>query len=95
MIGIPRIQGKVGQCTEPEDIKGKWFFEIWLTTIGAGDENTSMGMFGPFDSESKAMSALKEACKLACESIEKNIVGETSGKYLDMKTNLVRDWIEH
>ena len=32
---IPRIRGKVGQAEEPEEVRGKWYFEMWLTSMDA------------------------------------------------------------
>lgn len=88
---IPRIRGKVGQADAPEEVKGKWFFEMWMTEIGGG-EGKSLGIFGPFDSEAKAQLELKVAVKFVCDSTEKFLDGRTSGKYIDMKTNEIRKW---
>jgi hypothetical protein len=91
---IPRIKGRVGQATEPPEVAGKWFFELFLTTLGGGTEMTPMGTFGPFDTELEAKTELKSAARMACEVIEKDISGTTSGKHIDMKTNEVRPWDE-
>ena len=88
---IPRIQGKVGRATEPEEMNGKYFFELFLNSIGGG-EGESMGTFGPWDTEEEAHIELRKAAKLACEAIEKSMDGRPSGKYIDMKTNTVRKW---
>lgn len=91
---IPRIRGKLGQAMEPKELEGKWFFELFLTAMGGG-EGMSLGQFGPWDTEAIAGAELKKAAQLACEVIEKNVTGKTSGKYVDMKTNELRDWMEH
>ncbi len=88
---IPRIQGKVGQATEPEEMKGKWFFTMWLTEIGGG-EGKSLGDFGPFETEALAKEELNRAAKLACETYEMFMDGKVSGKYIDMKSNTTRRW---
>lgn len=88
---IPRIQGKVGQATAPEEMKGKWFFEIWLTSIGGG-EGESMGVFGPWASEAEAKAELQKAAQLAAQAAEKGLTGKISGQYIDMKTNSIRRW---
>lgn len=90
---IPRIQGKVGQATEPPEVVGKWFFEIWLTSIGGGP-GESMGQFGPWDSEAIAKQELEKAARLAVEAIETQVDGKASGEYIDMKTNQRRKWDE-
>ncbi len=89
---IPRIQGKVGQATEPEEFKGKFFFEIWLTTLGGEDKKRSLGQFGPFETEATAREALIGAVRHVSEECERLIAGEVSGQYIDMKTNSVRRW---
>lgn len=91
MSVIPRIRGKVGQATEPADVAGKWFFEMWLSQMGEG-EGDSLGMFGPFDTEEQAQAELRNACQLACEAIEKKMTGEISGHYIDMKSNELKKW---
>ena len=90
---IPRIQGKVGQALDGPHV-GKWFFEMWMTAIGAG-EGESLGQYGPWKTEEEAHQQLREACRLACENIEMQMAGKTSGKYIDMTTNTVRNWDEH
>lgn len=86
---IPRIRGKVGQCSDPIEHKGKWFFEMWMTTLGGG-EGDSLGIFGPWETEDIAHAELKRACQIACEAAEEALTGEKSGAYIDMKTNILR-----
>lgn len=88
---IPRIQGKVGQATEPPEVAGKWYFEMWLTSIGGG-EGDSLGLFGPWETEEQAKVELRRASQMAVETIEEKMDGKKSGKYIDMKTNSVRRW---
>lgn len=88
---IPRIQGKVGQATEPEEMKGKWFFLLKVGALGHG-EPEEFGPIGPWDSEEEAHKQLRHACRLLCEMFEKKIDGKVSGQYLDMKTNTMRRW---
>ncbi|MBF0365751.1 MAG: hypothetical protein HQK50_09275 [Oligoflexia bacterium] len=83
---FPRIRGKVGQAQDPEEMKGKWFFELWMSThIGEG-VGESMGKFGPWETEAIAKSELEKMARLAVEAIEKNMA--------DGKTNKVRTWDE-
>lgn len=88
---IPRIQGKVGKATEPPEVAGKWFFEMWLSELG-GARCDSLGLFGPWETEEVAQAELRRASQLACEAIEKAVDGKTSGKYVDIKSNLTRRW---
>lgn len=87
---IPRIRGKVGQA-EDGPHAGKWYFEMWLTTIG-GDTGDSFGLFGPWESEEEAKKELRRASQLAVEAIEIGMDGKTSGKYIDMQSNTTRFW---
>jgi hypothetical protein len=87
---LPRIQGKVGQA-ENGPHPGKWYFEMWLTSIGGGEGQT-LGLFGPWESEQEAKTELQRACKMAVEAIETKMGNGPSGKYIDMKTNTVRKW---
>lgn len=91
MTGLPRIQGKVGQATEPKEVEGKWFFEMWASFIGEGAKE-SLGTWGPFDSEELAQERLKAFAQVACEEWEMKVLGKKSGKYVDMKTNETRTW---
>lgn len=93
-IGTPRIRGKIGIATEPEDIAGKYFFEVFLTYIGCG-EGGSLGEFGPFDTEKEAQAELRDVCKFVSQKVEEELTGGVSGKYIDMKTNETRDWNVH
>lgn len=88
---IPRIQGKVGQATDPADVKGKWFFTIWVSFIGLGGSE-EFGPIGPWETKEKAQEELKTACQLVAEDFEKRMTGETSGEYFDMKNNVRRKW---
>lgn len=92
---IPRIQGRVEEISEGEH-KGKFVFDIYLTTLGGGDDSQAhIGQYGPWETRAIAMRELKTACKIACESIEIKMLGYASGKYIDMKTNATRSWEEH
>ena len=95
MKGIPRIRGKIGQCVESDDrsLIGKWFFDLYLTTLGGG-EGYHMGQFGPFETEKIAQDELMNASKIACEEVEKSLTGESSGEYIDMKDNKRKAWPE-
>ena len=93
MTFIPRIRGKVG-VAEDGPHPGKWYFEMWVTSVGGG-EGDSLGVFGPWDSEKIAKDELNRACRLACEAVEKKVTGTTSGKFIDMQTNEVRNWDAH
>lgn len=89
---IPRIQGKVGQAeSEDPKINNKWFFEMWLTTIGGGD-GESLGQFGPWDTEAIAKSELEKAAQMCCEHLVSKIIGAVPGKYIDMKDNKLKKW---
>lgn len=88
---IPRIRGKIGVFNGDSGYKGKYFFSLYLSSVGGGD-GVLLGEFGPWDTEEIAMKELHSATKLACESIEMKVDGKVSGKYLDMKTNTMREW---
>lgn len=89
-----RIRGKVGQATEPPEYAGKWFFQLWLSPFGSGDPvpGDSLGEFGPWHSEAEAQAELRKAAQIASEAIEKKTVGEVSGMYIDLKSNLTKRW---
>ncbi len=92
---IPRLRGKVGQADKdnPPEVAEKWYFEVWLTTIGGG-EGDSLGLFGPWDTEEVAQTQMRSLVKELSELIVKNTEGAVPGKYVDMKTNEVRSWDE-
>lgn len=93
MTAIPRIQGRVGQIEDPEDIKGKWAFEITISMLGDPTcEPHTSGPFGPWDSEKIALEELEKAVKLCTEKYEEAVTGEVSGQYYCVKTDSVRRW---
>lgn len=93
---IPRIRGRVGQAEEAgHEHNGKWFFELYFSVLGGGTDDKPLGVFGPYETEQEAKVALKGAAKMACEVVEKDATGTTSGKYLDLRTNEVRPWDEN
>ena len=89
---IPRIRGKVGQGqSDDPKLDKKWFFSIWVTTIGGG-EGDKLGDYGPFDTEEIAQKELEGACQMACDAVAKNIKGGIPGQYIDMKDNKLKKW---
>lgn len=100
MIGLPRIQGKVGIIEDPPDKKGLYAFTIWFSIMGHA-EKKEIGPFGPFKTKKEAQTALKaEAknmsgliCKLMKDSGIKNSM--SSDEYFDLKEGVIRKWQEH
>jgi hypothetical protein len=94
---IPRIRGKVGQCSEdeerPENV-GKWFFEIWISELGSGEmkDSESLGLFGPWDTKERAHKELTEATQLVSRTIAERLPGGMPGFYIDMKDNKKKKW---
>lgn len=91
---IPRFQGKVGQASDPPEMRGKWFFTIWVSFLGHGEKAEELGPIGPWDTEEKAHEELLNAIRLSSEDYEKRMTGESSGEYIDMKTNTRRKWTD-
>jgi len=94
MQGQPRIQARVGEIEEPEEYKGKYAFEVILSFIGES-EGRKLGDWGPFDTEKEARAEMKEVCKVVAEECEKAYGKQPDGKYLDLKTNELRNWEDH
>ena len=94
MKEMPRIRGKVGQIETPIEDKDKWVFTVWLTAFGEG-EGKELTTQGPFETEKEALQELKKCARKITEFYQKEYIGEISGKYLDMKTNEMRDWDEN
>lgn len=91
---IPRIRGRLSIIESPEDLKGKWAFEIsiWDFT-GEKQVGGPMGPFGPFETEEIASREMSRACRMACEVYETSDGGKPSGNYLDMKNGgILRPW---
>lgn len=86
---IPRIRGRVGQATSPDEVKGKWFFTVWMSELGQpfNEDEPLFGPHGPYDTEDAAHVELKNAVKLVCEKLERMDNGQFSGEYIDMKDN--------
>lgn len=87
--------GKVGQATEPDEMKGKWFFQVWMLEFGKGepsDEDTIGGPVGPWETEEAAQKELRRAVQAVCEKVSELVDGKASGEYIDLKTNVRRKW---
>ncbi len=90
---MPRIFGRVGQCTDPEpgEFEGKWFFEVFVTLFKRGEETPQaiaedrIGQYGPYETEAEAQTGLVGACRMASERMTEAMTGEKSGHYFDMK----------
>lgn len=97
MIGVPRIQARTGQVTEsPEDpsLIGKWSFEIHVSFMGSGQDK--MVFPGPlFDTEDEAKREMRKAAELVVREVSKKIKDADPEKYIDLKTNEVRNWQEN
>lgn len=93
MIGVPRIQGKVGQCDQSNDPThiGKWFFTIWVTIMGSG-ESQEYGPIGPWETEIIAKKELEKCSEMLCDMVAKGIPGGIPGQYIDMKDNKLKKW---
>lgn len=89
---IPRLQGKVGQATEPPEMVGKYFFTIWITALNEPHWRKELGPFGPWDTKETAERELSNAAQMICEEVEKLHGGQVTGEYFDLKTNLRRKW---
>jgi hypothetical protein len=92
MINIHRFRGKVGQAYEPEEVKGKWFFTVWVARLGGG-EVAELGTYGPIDTEEAALKELKTQIELLSRHVASQI-GSDPNKYIDMNTNELKDWKE-
>jgi len=93
---LPRIRGKIGQATDPEEFKGKYFFYIILAELDGTPIGDPIGPFGPFDTEKQAQIELRKVCRKAAEGIEVELTGKVSGKYIDFNNNgALRSWDEH
>lgn len=94
----PRIRGKVGQAESPDDVKGKYFFEISIWDLaGENQVGDPLGPFGPFDTEKVAKEEMRKAVKMCCD-IYLDKVGlpqDASRGYVDMKNEgKFRKWEE-
>lgn len=97
MATIPRIRGRVGLCHEDEDPQyiGKWFFEISIWDFTGERSAGPPIQYGPWDSEVIAHAEMKKAVQVISETIEKEVTGKISGKYLDMKNGgVMRPWVD-
>ncbi len=92
---IPRIRGRAGQASEPEEVKGKWFFEIVVATLLGEQIGEPIGPYGPFETEAECKREMRKACRLGCEAVEERFTGKKSGKYFDMKEQQLRSWDEN
>lgn len=93
----PRIRSSSFQAEAPEDVKGKWFFEVSMWTFdGEQMVGEPIGPFGPYDTQDIAIAESKKAAQKACESIETRVDGKPSGRYMDMKNGgVMRNWMEN
>jgi len=94
MHNIPRLRARVGTATEPEELKGKFFFEVFLAAPGEGN-GQKLGDWGPYDTEKEAHIEMRKTVREMSELIQKEITGKASGRYLDMKTNEFHNWEQH
>lgn len=91
----PRIRGRVGTADEGPH-KGKWFYEVSIWDFTGEHQQGEPFQIGPFKTEEAACEAGREAVKIASDTIEKQVTGQTSDKYLDMKNGgILRPWKDH
>jgi hypothetical protein len=88
---IPRIQARIGQIEDGEH-NGKWIFEIFVSMLGNAESKQSFGVFGPWETREIAEQEAKNACQFVCEDYEEKFLGKKSGKYIDVKTNELKEW---
>ena len=91
---MPRIRGRTGQAQEGEH-KGKWFYEISLWDFTGENLSGEPFHFGPFDSQDAAKEFGSAKVKECVEHLELKMIGESSGKYMDMKNGgIMRPWVQ-
>lgn len=92
---VPRLRGRVAEIELPIEDKGKFCYELSLWTFDGETQVGEPWLFGPFASEAVAMEKGKEIVKFAAEAIEKDMTGEVSGKFFDLKNGgILRPWAE-
>lgn len=92
----PRIRGRTAQIETPIEDAGKWVYELSFWEITGEKQIGEPMLFGPFNSEDHAHEEGMRLVQRACETIEKEETGQTSGKYFDLKNGgVMRPWQEH
>ncbi len=93
-MSIPRLRGRSGIADEGPD-KDKWFYEVSLWDLSGEIQVGEPFQFGPFESENAACEYGRNVVKDLSQHIEKQMTGESSGRYLDLKNGaIMRPWDE-
>lgn len=92
----PRIRGRIGIATEPEELVGQWMAEISLWTFEGNEMIGPPWIFGPYADEKAATKGLRELARKASEAIEMQQTGKISGQYYDITNGgVMRNWDEN
>lgn len=85
-IPLPRFRGR---AFEKDD---GWSWEVFINFLGDNDNGMVINANLIFTSREDAITDMKKAIKMGCDIIQKEVMGEVTGNYIDMKTNETLNW---
>lgn len=92
---IPRIRGRVAEIETPVEHAGKFAYEMSIWDLAGEKQAGEPFLFGPFETEEIAKEQGREIVKKASQALEKEMTGEVSNRFLDMKNGgVMRPWDE-
>lgn len=83
---MPRFRGRAYEKN------GTWHWEVNVTILGSNDDGFLMGSVNSFTTKEEAIEDMKVAIKIGCDTIQKQVMGEVTGEYIDMKSNETLKW---
>jgi hypothetical protein len=86
---LPRFRGSAFEE------KDGWSWEVCMTTLGDNDDPFYFSSNVIFPTKEIAIEDMKVAIKLACDEIQRKVMGKVTGEYIDMKTNETMNWNKH
>lgn len=86
---IPRLQGIVGQIEEPDEYKGQFAFEVYLSFMGDNQEPKQVFMSKPFKQENEAHHAMRKIIRDMIKMLQEIYGHEPTGEAIDLKTNKI------
>jgi hypothetical protein len=96
MKAIPRLRGRAAQIDSPPEDAGKWLYELTMWDLSGEHQVGEPWFFGPFETEAIAKTEGREITKKVSQTVEKEITGEVSGRFLDLKNGgIMRPWDEN
>ena len=82
---MPRVRARVGTCTEPPELAGKFAVEVSFWDLTGTERLGVMEPFGPFETEAQAKEEMRGIVDRVVKELQAAIGAHATGDVIDFK----------